>query len=372
MIQYQRLGHGLLGAGEAVSGRHVALGNPGFDGLGLNLDIFPGIGRTPQFALSPTPRKAQPRGLTATPRWCAARRQAHPRQHRRRRGALRHDGDHRQARPTRRSSTGRATRSGIRLNSLVFRVKRASAASTRKVDYLAPRQGRRVEARHVVTAAGTGSPPTSSRGCPRSRSRALLRPQGAADLRARRPQQLAGVRRRQGQQREPARQQPLLGQHHAAGRCGLRLRLRTEPNDPASPASVSFTVVATDHRATPQLAAYEGGRKRLLEMSFRDLERAFVDVLDRTLNMLGGDFEPERDIDPLMINCWNYGYAHEMTSVWDPSLYGPVERSHRRSAASRTVTSRSPAATRRASPARRARSTRATGGAGPELTQGCG
>jgi spermidine dehydrogenase len=20
---------------------------------------------------------------------------------------------------------------------------------------------------------------------------------------------------------------------------------------------------------------------------------------------------------------WNYGYAHELTSVWDPSLYGP-------------------------------------------------
>ena len=99
------------------------------------------------------------------------------------------------------------------------------------------------------------------------------------------------------------------------------------PNQPPSaPASVSFTVVATDHKATPQLAAYEGGRKRLLEMSFRDLERAFIDVLDRSLNKLGGDFDPERDIHSLMINRWNYGYAHEMTSVWDPSLYGPVAK----------------------------------------------
>ena len=24
-----------------------------------------------------------------------------------------------------------------------------------------------------------------------------------------------------------------------------------------------------------------------------------------------------------MVNRWNYGYAHELTSVWDPSLYGP-------------------------------------------------
>ena len=24
-----------------------------------------------------------------------------------------------------------------------------------------------------------------------------------------------------------------------------------------------------------------------------------------------------------MINRWNYGYAHELSSVFDPSLYGP-------------------------------------------------
>jgi spermidine dehydrogenase len=27
-----------------------------------------------------------------------------------------------------------------------------------------------------------------------------------------------------------------------------------------------------------------------------------------------------------MMNRWNYGYAHELTSVWDPSLYGPVAK----------------------------------------------
>jgi spermidine dehydrogenase len=27
-----------------------------------------------------------------------------------------------------------------------------------------------------------------------------------------------------------------------------------------------------------------------------------------------------------MINRWNYGYAHELTSVWDKSLYGPVAK----------------------------------------------
>ena len=95
------------------------------------------------------------------------------------------------------------------------------------------------------------------------------------------------------------------------------------PNTPDQPAVLNFTVVPTDHDATPQLAAYEGGRKRLLQMSFRDLERALIDVLDRSVNKSGGDFEPQRDMHSIMINRWNYGYAHELTSVWDPSLYGP-------------------------------------------------
>jgi spermidine dehydrogenase len=86
---------------------------------------------------------------------------------------------------------------------------------------------------------------------------------------------------------------------------------------------LNFQVVATDHDATPQLAAYEGGRRRLLEMSFGDLEDALIDVIDRSVNASGGDFEPERDIDSIMVNRWNYGYAHELTSVWDPALFGP-------------------------------------------------
>ena len=55
--QYQRNGHGLLGAGaQAVSAADMwALGSPGFDGLvggeGLAFTPFPGIGRTPQMGL---------------------------------------------------------------------------------------------------------------------------------------------------------------------------------------------------------------------------------------------------------------------------------------------------------------------------------
>ena len=74
----------------------------------------------------------------------------------------------------------------------------------------------------------------------------------------------------------------------------------------------------------PQLAAYESGREQLLAMSFADLEGALYDVIDRSVNKSGGDFDPERDLHSLTINRWNYGYAHELTSVWDPSVYGPV------------------------------------------------
>ena len=97
------------------------------------------------------------------------------------------------------------------------------------------------------------------------------------------------------------------------------------PNQPPdAPASLTFQVVPNDPNRTPQIAAYESGREILLNMSFEDLEDRLVDVIDRTVNKSGGDFDPERDVSAYMMNRWNYGYAHELTSVWDPSLYGPV------------------------------------------------
>jgi spermidine dehydrogenase len=62
----------------------------------------------------------------------------------------------------------------------------------------------------------------------------------------------------------------------------------------------------------------------MLEMSFCDYEDAIVDVLDRSLNVSGGDFDPQRDIHSIMVNRWNYGYAYELCSTFDPSLFGPV------------------------------------------------
>ena len=96
------------------------------------------------------------------------------------------------------------------------------------------------------------------------------------------------------------------------------------PNQPPSaPAQLSFTVVPNHFEAVPQLFAYSTGQQMLREMSWEDLEDSVIDIIDRTVNKEGGDFDPERDIHDWKINRWNYGYAHELTSTFDPSMYGP-------------------------------------------------
>ena len=86
---------------------------------------------------------------------------------------------------------------------------------------------------------------------------------------------------------------------------------------------LTLTAVPNDPGATTQLESYERGRQQLLNMSFGDFERAILDVIHRSVNRSGGDFDPERDIESIIVNRWNYGYAYELTSTFDPSLYGP-------------------------------------------------
>jgi spermidine dehydrogenase len=98
------------------------------------------------------------------------------------------------------------------------------------------------------------------------------------------------------------------------------------PNQPPSaPAQLTFTVVPNHPDAVPQLFAYSTGQQMLRERTWPELEDSVIDVIDRTVNKEGGDFDPERDIADWKINRWSYGYAHELTSTFDPSLYGPVQ-----------------------------------------------
>jgi len=327
LLQYQRLGHGLLGAGaQAVSaGDMWALGNPGFRGLQLDDGFFVGIGRTPQFALSPNadPTVAWPDGNASLLRLLVGKLipgsigdvdGAPPTQE----TIVRAEADY-----TRLDRPGNTVR--IRLNSLVFRVKPGKRREPAKVDYLLRGKAHRVRGRHVVMACWNRVTAHIVEGLPRKQVEGLCYARKVPLIYGRAAlndwQAFAAAKINNVSPRGNS-----LFWDSTALQVGARFgdAYGPTPNDPASPAILTFQVVATDHRATPQLAAYEGGRKRLLEMSFRDLERALVDVIDRTVNRQGGDFEPERDIHSIMINRWNYGYAHELTSVWDPSLYGPV------------------------------------------------
>jgi spermidine dehydrogenase len=97
------------------------------------------------------------------------------------------------------------------------------------------------------------------------------------------------------------------------------------PNTPAQPAHLTLSCTPNDPAALTQLESYERGREQLLRMRFKDFEDAIVDVIDRTVNTQGGNFEPERDIASIMVNRWNYGYAYELCSTFDPSLFGFVK-----------------------------------------------
>jgi spermidine dehydrogenase len=326
-LWYQRNGHSLLGAGvQAISaGDAWALGQAGFDGLGLNGDPFPGIGRTPQMGLlDPGETLFFPDGNVSLLRLLVAK--LIP--------AAIPDVDG--ARPTQETIVKAVTDYSkldlpgntvrIRLNSMVFRVKPAKDwRNNAIVEYVAGGKGRRVVGKHVVMACWNrvtakivdGLPGQQvenlcyARKTPLIYARAVLNNwQAFADA------QVASVTPRGNS----------LFWDTTSLQAGARFgsAYGPTPNEPPSaPAVLNFTVVPSDHDATPQLAAYEGGRIRLLEMSFQDLEGAVWDVLDRTVNKLGGDFDPERDVHAIMVNRWNYGYAHELTSVWDPSLYGP-------------------------------------------------
>jgi spermidine dehydrogenase len=331
ILQYQRNGHGLLGAGaQAVSaGDMWALSAPGFQGLDLGNEPFPGIGRTPQFVLledeEESPSPTWPDGNSSLLRLLVDR--LIP-------GAVSHPGG---ATPTMENVVNAVTdyskldRHGnkvrIRLHSLVFRVEPASKRERlAEVDYLidGEKSGRRVRAKHVVMACWNRVTAHVLEDLPRQQVKDLCYARkvpliyGRAALNNWQAFKDANIGSISPRGNSLFWDSTSIQAGHTFGSV-----YGPTPVTPDQPAVLNFTVVPTDHNATPQLAAYEGGRKKLLQMSFRDLEKALVDVIDRTVNKSGGDFEPQRDLHSIMVNRWNYGYAHEMTSVWDPSLYGP-------------------------------------------------
>jgi spermidine dehydrogenase len=336
ILQYQRISHGLLGAGaQAVSALDMwLLGNPGFsdaNGLGDPTETaIPGMGRTPQMATKAVqdPTLFWPDGNASLVRLMISR--LIP-------AAVPDVGG---VRPDQETVVGvkvdydqldrPASDVRLRLRSFVYEV--APGRQSRRgrdrmadVEYEHKGVGYRVQARHVVMACWNRVTARVVKGLPRQQVADLCYARkvpliygraGLRNWRAWADAQITSV--------SPRGNSLFWDSTSLAAGASFGSVYGPNPADPEQPALISFTVVPSDPDRTPQLAAYESGREKLLGMTFAELEGALWDVLDRSLNVAGGDFDPARDVHSLQVNRWNYGYAHELTSVWDPSLYGPV------------------------------------------------
>ncbi|HXF71910.1 MAG TPA: NAD(P)-binding protein [Actinomycetota bacterium] len=336
IIEYQRGSHGLLGAGaQATSAAdNWMLGRPGFSpALGLpDPEVladngFPGIGRTPQMdnMSNSGPTRLWPDGNSSLLRLLVSKLipDAFP------------DGPPNQenvilARLDYSKLDQPSNDVRIRLNSLVFQVKPAERRNDlAKVEYEVldgPGAGQAFfcHAKHVIMACWNRVTARVVKGLPAQQIQDLCYARKVPLIYGR-----AGLRNWQAfadaQVLSVTPRGPSLFWDSTTLVAGARFGsvYGPTPNTPDRPAILQFNVVPTGHDTTPQLAAYEVGRQKLLEMTFEELESALFDVIDRTVNRLGGDFDPERDVESIMINRWNYGYAHELTSVWDPAAYGP-------------------------------------------------
>ena len=341
IAEYQRGSHSLLGAGAQVvsAADSWALGRPGFLGVELEEESFPGIGRTPQLDFLPGgtgPSPAWPDGNASLLRLLLSKLIPpafgdvdgdRPNQE----NIVKADCDY-----TKLDRPENNLR--IRLNSLAFKVKPGnpnaaggSAGSLATVDYKIVDPGRRplgfrVRATHVVMACWNRVTAQIVNGLPREQVENLTYARkvpliygrvGLNNWRAFADAQISNV--------APRGDTPFWDTIALEAGARFGNAYGPTPNEPPEvPAILRFQTVPTGHHRTPQTAAYEEGRQRLLEMSFADLEDSLFDMLDRTVNRSGGDFDPERDVNAVMTNRWNYGYAHELTSMWDSSIFGPT------------------------------------------------
>jgi spermidine dehydrogenase len=328
----QRVSHGLFAAGiqATQAGDMWALGESGFDGLGLNSDIFPGIGRTAQQDIQEDggPSRAWPDGNTSLLRLLVSK--LIP-------SAI---GDVGGGRPNQenilvaKADYGELDRRShnvrIRLNHTVVDVKPAHGRHRRAEIVYVPtggdsRRGERVRAKHVVMACWNRVTARLVDGLPHEQVKALDYARKAPLIYCR-----VGLRNWQAFADAKISSVSPRGNSLFWDSTSLQAGARfgssygPTPNTPAQPALITLSCTPGNPRKLTQLESYEEGRKQMLEMSFGDYEKAIVDVLDRSLNKSGGNFEPERDIHSIMVNRWNYGYAYELCSTFDPSLFGPV------------------------------------------------
>jgi spermidine dehydrogenase len=342
--EYRRGSGSLLGAGgQAVAAADCwVLGRPGFpDALGLpdTEDIvFPGIGRTPQMgAMSGAGEsRAWPDGNISLlhlllskliPAAFADVDGGRPNQV----NIVKSRCDYSKLDLPRNTLR-------IRLNSTVYKVRPGSSpGDLASIDYLEKGKGKRVRATHVVMACWNRVTARLVEGLPGDQVEALCYARkvpliyGRAGLNNWRA--FADAKINNVSPRGPSLfwDSFSLAAGAGFGPPGSPTYGPTPNQPPEAPATLTFQVVPNAVNAVPQLYAYETGRQQLLEMSFEDLEDSVVDIIDRSVNQNGGDFDPERDIHSWVMNRWNYGYAHEYTGMFDESLSGPwADQPHRK------------------------------------------
>lgn len=86
------------------------------------------------------------------------------------------------------------------------------------------------------------------------------------------------------------------------------------PSTPKEPA-VLFMLRTPCQPGLPMREQYRAGRRELMDTTFSTFER---NIRDQLVKMLGGGFDPARDIEGITVNRWAHGYAYTPNSLFDP------------------------------------------------------
>ncbi|MFE7330148.1 NAD(P)-binding protein [Streptomyces sp. NPDC057565] len=92
------------------------------------------------------------------------------------------------------------------------------------------------------------------------------------------------------------------------------------PHRPELPTVVSLSATPNSPRLVCR-EQHKAGRRQLIRMRFEDFEREIRDSMARSLADHG--FDPARDITAITVNRWAHGYAYEYNSLDDPALFLP-------------------------------------------------
>jgi spermidine dehydrogenase len=205
----------------------------------------------------------------------------------------------------------------IRLNATAVQTRNVSLAGNRPgvaVDYVRDGKACRINAGQCILACNNNIVPHLVPDLPEEQTLALQYAQKV-------PIMVSNVLLADGKAVEQAR----FGSAHSPGRLhaetwnvsGFGMAPGSRDFDPAEPALIQFYGgIGTPEAGPVARDQYKAARRKLLGMSFEDLER---EVRDHLAGLLAdSDFDPARDIKALTVNRWPHGYAYEYISLHDP------------------------------------------------------